>query len=114
MEPEWGVAAVATVYPAVPPSAVSEPTSRPMMASRRSLAVDAARRPAPRMDPISTTQRSQGNQLASRPSNTNDQAPLTAIIAARTTRTTVFARPRHSSRPEIATTAAMDGASATA
>jgi hypothetical protein len=98
----------------VPLSAVKDPTSSPTTANLRNFCGESASNAAPITDPISTTQRSHGSQLASRPNRMNDHTPVTAIIAANTPRTIVFERPRHSSRPEIATTAAMGGARATA
>ena len=95
-------------------SAVSDPTSRPITASRRSRANDTTSSAAPTTDPISTTQRSHGSQLGV-PAE-QDERPDAGDHDHRRqdARTIVLPRPRHSSRPEIATTAAMDGASATA
>ena len=98
----------------MPLSAVNDPTSSPTTASLRSFCVEIASSTAPATDPISTSQRSHGNQVVSRPSRMNDQTPVTTIIAASRPRTRVVERPRHNSRPEIATTAAIGGARATA
>jgi hypothetical protein len=107
MDPWCGVAAVTTVNAPVPASMVTTAAT----ATRRTPKTSAV---ATTTVAARITQRSGGNHDDVRPSRITLHTPVTATSTASTTRAGVWLRPRHSSHPAIATSAATAGASATA
>jgi hypothetical protein len=113
IDPECGWPAVDSAYAADPVNPESTATITVTIASRLARDVPRATSAALITPAARTAQRSHGCQLDVRLSRMKSHTPVAKSISARLYRAAIEERARHSSRPPMATSAPIAGASAT-